>query len=170
MAKKGTRRRRRTRVIKGNVDEELTLGALANDTVFSESFDNVCAEKMFALSIEAVYSRHSIALTEGPIVFGVAHNDYSAAEIEEFIEATGSWDTGDLIAQEINRRKIRIVGVFDGEDAEEKFADGKSVKTPLKWMLNSTDTLRFWAYQKSGAPLTDGCILNANGHVWLKPG
>lgn len=161
--------RKRSYIRRGGVEENMALGALADQTAIAEIFDNVVDGKTFLVSIHAAYALRAHTAGEGPIVFGVAHSDYSSAEIEEYLETTGSWKTGDKIAQEQARRKVRIIGVFDGLSTEEKFKDGELQKTPLKFMIEEAQSLKLWAYNKSGAALTTGTVLTADGSVWLKP-
>lgn len=147
----------------------MALGTLADQTAIAEIFDNVADGKTFLVSIHAAYALRGLAVGEGPIIFGVAHSDYSATEIEEYLETTGSWKTGDKIAQEQARRKVRIIGLFDGNTQDEKFKNGEIQKTPLKFTIEEAQSLKLWAYNKSGAALTTGAVLTADGSVWLKP-
>ncbi len=157
------------RLIKGNVDEGLSLSTLADVTALKDNFDETVTERAFALSLEASWTIRGLTVGEGPIWFGVAHSDYTVTEIEEYVENAGSWDVGNLVAQEQGRRKIRIIGVFDGELADQAINDGVPLKTILKFMLESGDTLALWCYNKSGGALTTGAAIQGNGHVWLRP-
>ncbi len=161
--------RKRTKLIKGRVNEALAMGTLATNSLVKGDFDETVDEEAFALSIEATWSLTGLTAGEGPIVFGVSHSDYTAAEIEAVIENTGSWSRGDLVAQEIARRKIRVIGEFDGLSTEERINDGVPIKTKLMWNLVTGATLTQWAYNKSGGTLATGGVILAEGHVWLRP-
>ncbi len=169
MAKHTGKGRRRGKVLKGRISLAVTLGTLANAAAVATAVGDTVQERTLALSIEVTASLRSATPGEGPLVVGVAHSDYSAAEIEEWIENAGSWDEGDLVNQEIARRKIRQIGVFDSALSTENLAEGQSIKIALKWILTQTQTLDFWVYNRSGATLTTGTLVNFDGHCWLKP-
>nr|APC94145.1 hypothetical protein [uncultured marine virus] len=174
MAKKPSRRKFR-KYLKGNIDEVLTLSTLGAGTLISDTFDNAVAEKTFVTSIDAIWELDAFAITsgDGPIEVGVAHSDYSDSEIQQVIDNTGSWDEGDLVSQEIAKRKVRVIGMFDTAlgavgGVQTVLNDGKPIHTKLNWMLQSGDTLRLWAVNKGGSPLATGANVKANGraHLW----
>lgn len=156
-------------MLKGNVDEAVALGALAARDVVKADFDEGVDEEAFLTSIEATYTLEGHTAGEGPIMFGLAHSDYSDAEIEEYIETTTSWQRGDLVAQEKTRRRIYIIGTFAGDAVTEKFNDGKPVKTKLKLPVISSARLSLWAYNLDANVLTTGSQVLANGHCWIAP-
>ncbi len=164
------RRRRSSRLIKGNIDESLALGALANASLVSGIFGETVQNRTFAISMEAVWTLRDTTALEGGVLVGVAHSNYTDAEIEEFIENTGSWDEGDLSNQEIGKRKIRIVGSFPAVTSDMVLNDGKPIKTKLGFILNQGISLRLWGYNRSGAALTTGSIVLISGWAWLRPG
>ncbi len=149
---KGRRRRPMGKYMKGAVEETLTLGTLAARTLISDIFDNVTEEKAFVSSLVATWTLDEFtnAIGDGPIAVGVAHSDYTDAEIETVIKNTGSWKQGDLIQQEISVRKVRIIGTFRTSQADSQgiavLNDGKPIKTKLNWLLMSGQSLRLWAY------------------------
>lgn len=109
----------------------------------------------------------------GPFLVGIAHSDYTAAEVEAWIEQTQSWNEGDLIGQEIAKRKIRIVGTFHNfGDAATTFTlnDGKPIATKLGWILIQSQQLSLWAYNLGTAAVaTTVPTVNVQGHVNLFP-
>ncbi len=156
-------------ILKGRVNEALALVTLANNTLIGANFDESPDEEVFALSIEATYTIQGMATGDGPVVFGVAHSDYEDAEIEAVVENTGSWDRGNLVQQEIAKRKVRTIGVFQQKSSIETFFnDGMPIKTILKWNLITGATIQLWAYNK-GVVMTTGAIITAEGHIWLRP-
>ncbi len=176
MAKGKPTRRRMGRYIRGNVDEELAMAGLASKDVVGAVFDETVNERTFVSSIVAAFalSNWTPIANAGPIIFGVAHGDYSDAEIEEWIENTGQWNEGDLVAsREIGRRLIRQIGSFGSPDVAtdvQRFNDGRQKKTKLGWILNQGQTLRLWAFNSgSAAVATTTPTLTANGHVNLWP-
>ncbi len=160
--------------IRGNVDEVLQLGTLASRTLVAQVFDESVEEKTYLSSVKATWtlSKFSPAVGIGPIMVGLAHSDYSAAEIEQFIENTGSWKQGDLINQEIGQRRIRVVGVFDTPvDAGDSAVlnDGKPIRTKLGWILTTGQTVDQWAYNLGTAAVatTDPAIhLQGKANLW----
>ncbi len=177
MAAKSSRGKRKFRAyLRGNVDEVLALSTLASLTLISAVFDEVVDEQCWVSSVRAIWAmqRFSTQADDGPIMVGLAHSDYSDAEIEEFIENTGSWTRGDLVAQERARRKIRIVGIFETGALSSAEAtvlnDGKPITTKCGWMLVTGATLRFWAYNLGTSPLaTTDPRLELQGHANLWP-
>ncbi len=169
MANKKPYRRKKTFLLKGKVDKALTLGTLAASDVVKVNFNDSVDEEAWALSAELVWSLRDLTPGEGPIIVGLAHSDYTDPEIEAFLEAAASWKRGNLTEQEIAKRKIRMVGIFPGEVAEEVLNDGRPIKTKLSFNLITAATVAMWAFNKSGAVLTTGGIITAEGHVWLKP-
>ncbi len=163
------------RYIRGSVDEDLPGGTLAAKTVVGAGFDEAVNERTLVSSIEAIYSMNDFTpiASVGPVMVGVAHGDYSDAEIEEWIETTGSWDEGDLVQQEVASRKIRKIGVFEEAALAAENAvlnDGKPIKTKLNWILNQGITLKLWIYnQGTVAFATTDPRIRAQGHVNLWP-
>jgi len=178
MAKRTPKRRRSMGgYLKGNIDESLSLGTLASLTLVSDTWDETVVEKTFVSSIVAIWSLSDFtpAIGDGPILVGVAHSDYTDAEIEAVLENTGSWDQGDLVQQETARRLVRIIGKFELEAvAGSTFGgasvlnDGKPIKTKLNWTLVTGQTLRHWAYNLGSSPIaTTVPLLKVSGHANL---
>ncbi len=157
------------RYLRGSVDKSLALATLATNTLLSGDFSNTVNERARISSAVLQWAIKDLTAGEGPIMVGLAHSDYSDAEIEAWIENTGSWNEGDKVQQEIAKRFIREVGVFNGLASEESLNDGRPIKTKLNWTLLQGQTLSAWAFQKSGANLTTGAIIVTEGHVNIFP-
>ncbi len=161
--------------IRGSVDESTAGGTLAAKTLVSVNFDETVRERTLISSIVATYSLSNWTPTAaaGPVLIGLAHVDYSNAEIESFIEATGSWDEGDLVQQEISKRRIRRIGIFDaptGPTDEAVLNDGRPIKTKLNWTLLQGQTLALWIYNLgTGAFAGTDPVVHAEGHANLWP-
>ncbi len=168
MAKHG--KRRYTGFFVARCRGTLALGTLADDVVVGAVLTDTLAESAFLISVKLVWTLSNLTPGEGPIEVGVAHSDYSDAEIEAWIENTGSWDPStDKVAQEIARRKIRLVGSFAGITAEEVLNDGKPIKTTCKWQLTTGQSLKWWAYSRAGVTnLTTGSSLKIDGPAYLR--
>ncbi len=164
------------RYIRGNVDENLPIGTLGSRTLAVASFDETVNERTFVSSVKAAWSLDNLTEGDGigPIMVGLAHGDYSAAEIEAFIENTGSWNEGDLTAQEIGKRKIRIVGIFRSPPGalmgSMVLNEGKPIHTKCGWILLQGQTLDMWAYNLGTAAVaTTIPDIHLEGHANLWP-
>ncbi len=177
MPRKARRRRRFRRYLRGTIDENLSLGTLAGKTVVGDDFDEVVNERTFVSSIDAVWAiaEYTAAAADGPILVGIAHSDYTDAEIEAWIESSQSWNEGDMVAQEVAKRKIRRVGMFRapvGATAGDiqVLNEGKPIHTKCNWILNQGQTLKQWAYNVGTSALaTTVPIVSAQGHANLWP-
>jgi len=149
------------------MDAELVLGTLADNTLLSGVVGENTDQDMFLMSIDGIWALGAHTAGEGPITVGLAHEDYTDAEIQQFLDNTGSWSPGDLIDQEIAKRKIRIVGVFPGADTDEVLNDGKPIRTKCMWRNATGQSLKNWAFNKSGAPLTTGSVILLTGNAYL---
>ncbi len=167
MARKPRGRRRRP-VQKLVYSASLALLTTGSNSVVAVALSDTVDDSVYAISMDARLAIRNLTPGEGPIVVGVAHGDYTAAEIEECLEAVASWDRGDKIAQEQAGRKVRTVGVFAGALAEESLNQGMPIRTRLGFMLEPGTTLDWWAWNKSGAALTTGGVVEANGQVWAR--
>ncbi len=178
LAKKGKGRRRGfRRYIRGAMDERLNLGTLATLDVVLASFDQSVNERTFISSIVARWSitEWTAAAGVGPVLVGVCHGDYTAVEVEEWIESSGTWDEGNLVQQEVGKRKIRMVGTFEHTGAAGAIDgavlnEGSPIRTKCGWILNQGVTLNLWAYNLGTASFaTTDPLIVAAGHANLWP-
>ncbi len=176
MGKKTPKRKFRP-YLKGKLDEKLDLGTLGAKVLVGANADGVLEEKAWLSSVKAVWalSEYTPATDDGPIYVGVAHNSYSDAEIEAWVEnETGSWAAGSEVAQEIAKRKIRQVGVFHTQIVEavgiQVLNEGRPIHTKCGWQLQTGDTLKIWAYNAGTSALaTTDPDLTMLGHANLWP-
>ena len=162
------------RYIAGPIDEEGDLGTLSAKTAVRFAFDETVVEKAWITSIDAIWAlkNFTIATDDGPIMVGIAHSDYTATEIEEWIENAAGWSEADLVGQEVAKRKIRKVGVFDSPNAaldDVVLNDGKSIHTKCGWMLASGQGLALWAYNLGDSNLATTApdvFVQGTAHVW----
>ncbi len=157
----------------GNIDQDLGLATLAAKTAVLTA-TNTVSEKRRVSSIKAVYalSDFTVAANAGPIMVGVAHSDYTLAEIEEWIERSGSWSMSDLVADEVRKRLIRRIGVFriPPSAAGAVLNDGKPIRTKLNWSLITGQGLQFFAYNLGTSALsTTSPNVNIQGKANLWP-
>ena len=149
------------------VQQEEALDTLGNGTGLVEALTGSFTTPIRITSVDAVWSLRNVTGGEGPIVFGVAHGDYSLAEIEAWIELTLGSITGpgDMQDREVANRLIRRIGAFSAATTDETINDGKSLKTRLNWLIPDGKTLQMWTYNASGATLTTGAIVRCSGHL-----
>ncbi len=154
----------------------MALGTLAADTVIGSNFDGSVNERTFVSSVEAIYTMDQFTANsdDGPIIVGIAHSDYSDAEIEAWVEnVAGGWNEGDLVAQEVGKRKIRRVGTFPaGASANDNAAlnEGRPMRTKANWILLQGQTVKVWAYNAGSSALaTTDPTLHVQGHANLWP-
>ncbi len=168
-------RRKRGKYLRGNVDEKFDIATLAALALVQQPMDETVNERTFISSAVCAWSINewTAAAGVGPLMVGYAHSDYTAAEIEEFIENLGSWNEGDQIAQERGRRKIKVVGIFqnpDGPTVSFVLNDGKPIYTKLNWMLLQGQNISTWGYNLGTQPFaTTDPEVRVQGKVYLWP-
>ncbi len=147
------------------IADSLTIGVLTSGDVISEALPTVLTQDRRISSVELLWAARGFTPGEGPIDAGVAHSDYSAAEIEECLEATGSWSDTDKVAAEQANRLVRRIVTFANEVAEQVANDGKPIKTKLNWRIPDGSTLQVWARNRSGATIATGGVIALDGHA-----
>ncbi len=171
MPKKGSRRFNLRRV---KVAASTALGALATLDVVSAALTSTAADKYRVISAKLAYTWLDIAaVIDDGAQFGLAHSDYSAAEIEECLEATGNIDLGDKIAQEQGNRLVRQIGTFGSLQGAvvgggRVWNHGEMIHTKLNWLMSASDTLVLWVRNTSGVVYTTGSSIGATGDLWIK--
>lgn len=176
LAKHGKAKRKYRRYLRGKIDLALALVTLASDDVVIQAISETVEERTWISSIRATWVDADYTIGEGPIVVGVSHSDYTAAEVEEFLENAGSWSEGNKVAQEIAKRKIKIVGTFELDPTSatavlnaEALNNGSPITTKLNWLLTTGQTVDVWAWNKSGNVLVTGQVIRVQGHANLWP-
>ncbi len=171
MAKKG-RRSRKFNLRQVKVTNTSALGALNGGDVVSNAIIDASANRYRAISFNCSYSWATKAIIDDGATFGFAHSDYTDAEIEECLEASGAIDQGDKVAQEQANRLVRTVGTFAGvmntANAGAPFNDGRPVKTRLNWLMGIGDTVKLWIRNSTGTIYTTGSVITINGDLWVK--
>ncbi len=174
MANKPKRRKFR-KYLKGQIDNAFNLGTLAANTLIGDDVDDVLTEKAYLSSVKATWtlSAGTAGPTVGPVLVGVAHSDYSDAEIEAWIENVSGWEEFNEVQQEIAKRKIRRVGILkvpETASLQAELNDGKPITTKCGWMLGTGQTVRIWAYNMGvGAFATTDPVVHTQGHANLWP-
>ncbi len=148
------------------------LLTLADNDLLSQAVAGTVTERTFVSSVEVTVAIREVNDADTPLVVGFSHSDYVNTEIEEFVENAASWSEGDLVAQEIAKRKIVILGTLanDALTIQGALNDGNPIKKKAKGMILTVgQTLDFWVLNKSGGVMTTGADLIVNGHANLWP-
>ncbi len=174
MAKRRRASKRRFNLRKVRINNIVAATALASADVTSGSISDAAVDPYRLMSVDASYSWVDIqAAIDDGFTFGLAHSDYSAAEIEECLEAQGAIDIGDKVAQEQSNRLVREIGVIRSTPGgavtgSAIFNNGIPEKTKLNWLMSTGDTLNVWIRNQSQTIWTVGSNLAINGKFWIK--
>jgi len=171
---KHTGKRKYRRYLKGSVGQRITVGTLAAQTLVSVINSDVVTERAWLSSVMVRWSLENVTAGSniGPLLVGVAHSDYTDAEIEAWVENSLSWKESDLVGQEVARRKIRRVGVFETPQAVEDAVvlnDGKPIRTKCGWYLATGQSVRWWAYnmgQAAYATSSPNVAMEGHANLW----
>ncbi len=147
-----------------NGENVLSAGALAANTMAIGGLSTgstQLGENYFIFSLDTTIAMRAATIGDGPIHVGVAHSDYSIAEIEEWLEVTTVFSPKDLRGQEVARRKIRRIGIFDCAAAQQTLNEGMPIRTKLGWMLPEGQVgLVLWVYNTDTGALTTGPLFS----------
>ncbi len=138
----------------------LTLAT--NTTLIADMLDTNLGEDYFFISMDILATIREQSANEGPIEFGIAHEDYSAAEVEEHLSVSFV-NPDNKIEQERARRKVRRVGHFPGLLATEVFNDGRKYRQTIKFSVGNGFNMSFFAANRSSAALTTGTVIEFSG-------
>ncbi len=154
------------------VTSSSAIGALATLDVLVAAMTDAVADKLRLISLIGSWSWGNIqGSVDDSLEFGVAHSDYSAAEVEECLESAAAIDLGDKVAQEQANRLVRSIGIISNEAGAASagsFNDGKPVRTKLNWLLSAGDTLNVWVRNGSGTVFVTGSAIIFSGNLWVK--
>ena len=167
MAKANSRSRGRSKnfvVLKVHNAQALTT--LANDTVSLSELLNI-EDDVRLISADLTWSLHELTPGEGPILVGLTLSSLTAAQVLEAIDASPT-NRGDRIALERTSRPVRDVGSFPGVAASEVLADGRPIRTKLRFKMSENQNLEQFAVNRSGAALTTGALLEVSGKVFAE--
>lgn len=164
LAKRSPRRRFTLRRVR--VTPERALSTLASDTVIANAFVANATSPYRAMSIKATWSIIGLTVGEGPITVGIAHSDYTVAEIKEALEAATSINPALKVEAEQGNRLVRIVGTIS--QGQQQLNNGNPIKTRLNWLMGVGAAPVMFAYNEFPAALTTGAVVHAQGDLWVK--
>ncbi len=178
MATKSQRRSNFSKYISGSIDHRLQIGSsLAANTLIGSNITQVTVDTCRVSSIKCSYSLNNFTPTAnaGPIIVGVAHSDYTDAEVEQWLETSGSWDRGNTSAREQRSRMVRQIGRFmigpDGASTDAQVLNGgRMIKTKLNWLLTEGQTVKFWAFNAGSvavATTNPNFEIQGSANLWI---
>ncbi len=158
---------RRVRLASG-----ISVGAVAALDVVEASITTATSNPLRIMSVNISYKLTDLAdVIDDGMEFGLAHGDYSAAEIEECLEAQAGINKNDKVANEQANRLVRSIGVMQGSgvaDGSLQFNNGLPVKTKLNWYIGIGQTLSLWVRNGSDTIWTSGTNIVVLGDIWVK--
>ncbi len=160
--------KRKGGVIALRVDHQLAVLAPTTGQITATILADTVVNRLWLISVTWVLAFRDNTPADGPLYVGVAHSDYTAAQILEWYNAQGNWDRSDKIAEEQARRKIRRIGIFPGGGTDEVLNNGNEFKTYLGMMLEEGDTLEMFIINEGGATRTTGGVVEFHGTAWAR--
>lgn len=147
------------------VHTSLALGALAVKDVISQAAVNAAVDTYRLIGFKGSFSVEDLGADEGPVIAGIADGDYTAAEIEECLEAANSMVLGDRVTQEQANRLVRQCATLIGDVHEIK--DEQWYK--LNWLVSIGKQPQLYAYNADpDNPLTTGATLHMDGKILIR--
>ncbi len=142
-------------------NQEFSLGAIADEDVITAASAHSAQDRMYLITHIGTWATHGFTAAEGPVQFGLAHSDLTAAEIEEYLENTAAWFEDDLIGQltMLRGKWIKRVGVLSLLTPDEILFDGRPKKTRLGFYINEDAKVNLWARAAGGAVTTGGAVV-----------
>ncbi len=171
--RKPTRRSRKFNLRQVRIFASSTIGALAPLDVVSNPVTVTSTNPFRIVSVHASYALSELAaVIDDGQEFGLAHSDYTAAEVEECLEASSAIDVGNRVERERTNRLVRSLGIFGTQGAavgqSVQYNDGRKIRTKLNWPIGIGQTLNLWIRNGSGVVYTTGAAVLMAGNLWIK--
>ncbi len=172
MANKNRRRSRNFVALPFN--GSLTIGALSNQAVaLDDLLGGNLTEDFYCISGDVQGAVIGMTAGEGdPSQLGFAHGDYSAAEVAEKLNVI-FLGPGNKIQQEQSRRLVRPTGVLQGNGLNTQVSmelvgrgGSRTVRTKIKFTIQSGKTLNLFLFNNSGAVYTTGATFRYSGTLY----
>lgn len=144
----------------------LTTTGVANNIVEKGSGFSF-GERFYVTSVKGSWSIRGNTVGEGPILVGFCHGDLSTTEVAEALSASPT-DPDDTTAMEQASRPVRRVGKFSSLSIDEVLADGREIKTKIKFRypIGAGHRLDIWMQNRTGAILTGGAVITFDGLIF----
>ncbi len=169
------RRKRDKNFVAIPITGQVVIGALASTEVISGNvFAANLNEDLFIVSADIRGQMIGLTAGEGdPSDMGVAHGDYSVAEIAEKLNVS-LLGPGSKIEQEQSRRLVRYAGTFLQSEAAATvmrlFSRFGSAITRIRigFTVQSGQNLKVYIHNRSGAVFTTGATFRYSGTLYGK--
>jgi len=149
-----------------------SVGALASLDVMAAPIMSAPTERIRVVTADLSFILADLTATDDGAEVGLAHGDYTVAEIEECLEAQGAVDQGDKIANERSNRLVRSIGVFTDPPGAtgggSRLNGGLQIKTRLNWVLTTGDVINVWIRNGSLTIYSTGASILCQGNLWIK--
>ncbi len=145
----------------------MSLGTLADDTVISTPTIDSLEQDFDVISTDLSVAIRNLTPGQGPLDYGLQEQGFTVAEVAEALDASPLSQYGP--AMERSRRKVRLYGTFNGEEADSTVNDGKPIRKKMFLRAFGHSTFaaaRVWMRNKSGATLTTGAVVEIQGTHW----
>ncbi len=167
MPRKGTYTRRRRGTTKIMVylpfDIEITLGTSVDNAILTQALQTL-TQDFDIYGVKASVTFTGATAGEGPIEVGWNQSELTGVQIVANRDAapTSQWD---VLANEQSKRKVRVFGSSSGQ-ANDSLNDGKVIWKKMFLRVPSGKALcDIYVINRSGATLTTGQVVRAQGHV-----
>ncbi len=154
----------------------ITLGTLAADAVVKQTGPLALTEDFRMLKSEHWVTIQNATKVEadGPLIYGLANDELSVAEIAECLNVNGPLDPSDRGNQEQAERAVFPIAIIDfveGTAREEHFNDGKPYMHKKPWTYSKAAGFTTFAYNMGSGALTTGGQIRFNNiyyGVWVR--
>ncbi len=143
----------------------VAVGALTADSVQNQEVIPTLVEDLYVMSIKSTWSIRDVMPGEGPLQVGWAHSDLTGTEIAEALTAE-LVDPSNIITKERASRPVRSVGAFHGALSHEALADGREIKTKMRFIVNDGHSIDAWVANRSGTTVTTGAVVVITGEIY----
>ncbi len=150
------------------IEGQTALGALADGTLVAVNvMTGEFTEDFYAISADIDTFVRALTASEGtPSSWGLAHGDYTVAEIDENLELS-LLGPGSKIEQEQARRLVRKGSQFKFNNVvNDELIPTKTQRVKLKFVVQSGQHLDIWFKNRSGSVLTTGAIFEWSGTLY----
>ncbi len=169
MARKNARRFNLRKV---RINSFVLPAALVAGGVVAGSITDAVTSPLRIVSARLTYNMSDVPqVSDDGHEFGLAHGDYTAAEVKECLDASGGINKNDKIAMERTNRLVRTIGTMAGQqsvDGGRSYNQGEPEKTKLNWYVGVGETLAIWIRNSSDTTWASGSNLNVLGTLWVK--
>ncbi len=146
--------------VKIHTEQNTSIAGLASKTVtkFTQALAMETSFRMLRAEIQMSLVGWSQSEETGPLMIGMAPNQYTNIEIEEWIEENGPSSPRDDTPMERSRRRIWILGMFvpeRGIDGQQSILKMSKVLKP-QWTFtvgSSPGGWNYWFYNWSGSAM-----------------